>query len=140
MKLIIKLLAVMLVVCAVFTFSACDNGSQGDSETSGIETSNETKNDETEVETDAETAAAFSVKVVDDEGNVVPGVYVQICKDACVFAQSDDNGVASFALEITDGYKLSVLSCPDGYEYNGEAEIYLESGSTEYTVEITKVA
>ena len=64
----------------------------------------------------------------------------QLCKDACVPAKTDDNGVATFTIEVTDGYKLSVMSCPAGYEYTGEAEIYLEDGATEYTLEIKAVA
>ena len=137
MKNIIKLLAIMLVVCAMFTFSACDKDTTDAHETTGAETSIETEADETEAETKA---TGFKVKVVDEEGNAIPKVMVQICKDTCVFAASDENGVASFSVEITDGYKLSVLTCPEGYIYKGEAEVYLESGSTEYTLELAKVA
>jgi hypothetical protein len=86
-----------------------------------------------------EAAQGFKVTVVDGDGNAVPGVIVQICKDSCVPARTDDNGVASFNIAIEDGHKLSVMSCPEGYEYTGEAEVYLEEGATEYTLEISKV-
>ena len=81
-------------------------------------------------------AASFEVKVVDQNGAPVQGVMIQICKDICVPKMSDANGIALFDLEIEDGHKLSVLSCPAGYTYMGEAEVYLESGSTTFTVEL----
>ena len=81
-------------------------------------------------------AASFEVKVVDQNGAPVQGVMIQICKDICVPKVTDANGVALFDLEIEDGHKLSVLSCPTGYSYTGEAEVYLESGSKSVTVEV----
>lgn len=98
------------------------------------EETNET--DETEEETKEE--ATFTVKVVDAEGNPVAGVTVQVCKEECIPATSDDTGVATFNLEITEGYKLSVVTCPEGYEYTGEAEIALEAGITEYELTVQK--
>ena len=62
-----------------------------------------------------------------------------MCKDECVPATTDETGVATFKLEITEGYKLSVVSCPEGYEYTGE-EIALTAGITEYELKIQKKA
>ena len=76
--------------------------------------------------------------VVDQNGDPVSGAMVQICKDSCMPAMTGEDGVASFNIEITDGYKLSVMTCPEGYTYEGEAEIYLEYGATEYTLTLTK--
>ena len=87
-----------------------------------------------------EEASAFEVKVVDASGNPVEGVMLQICKDSCIPAKTDANGIAKFNIEITDGHKLQVLSCPAGYQYTGEAEVYLEAGSSEYTVELSEAA
>ncbi len=123
-----KIIAIFAVVCLIFCFAACDdNGTTVDTEPDTTA--------ETTVATEAE-SAAFEVKVVDAEGNGVKGVMVQICKDVCIPAVTDDNGVATFSIEVTDEHKLSVLSCPEGYVYNGEAEVYLEDGETEYTVEL----
>ncbi|MBQ2729802.1 MAG: hypothetical protein IJF69_03420 [Clostridia bacterium] len=135
MKNLKMLLAVLLLGCMVFALCAC-GGNTSDDETTDADT---TVEDTTVEDTTKEDVAAFQVKVVDGDGNAVPGTMVQICKDFCVFAQADDKGVASFDIEITDGHKLSVLSCPDGYEYTGDAEIYLESGISEYVLEISKV-
>lgn len=141
MKHLKKLLAAMLALCMVLCFCACgDNSDNGGTTEDNQTENNQTVNNEQNDDGTTENQAVFTVKVVDEGGNPVSGVMVQLCKEACVPARTDDNGVATFNMEITDGYKLSVMSCPEGYEYTGEAEIYLESGSTEYTLEIKAVA
>lgn len=142
MKLTKRLLALVLGLTMLLCLAAC--GEQTETSTP-IESSAESVA-ETSSEASAEASseaslpeeAKFSVTVVDQDGNPVSGVYVQICKESCVFAMSDENGVAVFEAEITDGYKLSVLSLPEGYTYEGEAEIHLEYGATEYTLTLTK--
>lgn len=136
MKNLKKVLAVLLALTMLVCFCACGGNDDGKTTTT---TTTTTENNQTENDTAVENKG-FKVTVVDEGGNAVPGVMVQICKDACVPAKTDDNGVATFSLEITDGYKLSVMSCPEGYEYAGEAEIYLEDGATEYTLTIKAVA
>ena len=135
MKNLKKVLALLLALSMMFCFGACGGNNDDDSTTTTESTTNENPTEST-----TETKAGFTVKVVDEGGNAVSGVMVQVCKDACVPARTDDKGVATFNLQITDGYKLSVLSCPEGYEYTGDAEIYLESGITEYTLTIKAVA
>ena len=136
MNIMKKIALGLLVLCMSLSFFACDGGEKKPAETNGFETKVETK-----AQTDAETEkkAAFKVTVKDEAGNPVSGVMLQICKDACVPARTDESGVATFNIEITDGYKLSVMSCPEGYEYTGEAEVYLENGATEYTLQLSEV-
>lgn len=128
-----KLLAFVLAVAMVFCFCAC-----GNNETKTDNTDTQVQSSQTENSSKEETTPKFEVTVKDADGNVVEGVMVQLCKESCIPARTDANGVAIFNIEITDGYKLSVMSCPDGYEYTGDAEIYLEDGATEYTLEISK--
>lgn len=135
MKNLKKVLAVLLALGMLFCFCAC-GGNEDDKTTT---TTTTTENQQTENDTAVENKG-FTVTVVDEGGNAVPGVMVQLCKDACVPAKTDDNGKATFTIEVTDGYKLSVMSCPEGYEYTGEAEVYLEDGATEYTLEVKAVA
>lgn len=132
-----KFLALALSLAMVFCLCACGADKNGPTGNEPIQnqTQNDTSSDSSSKE---QTTPEFKVTVTDTDGNTVKGVMVQICKDACVPAITDDSGIATFKVEITDGYKLSVMSCPEGYEYTGEAEIYLEEGSTEYTLEITK--
>lgn len=143
MKQMKKLFALLLVLCMVFSLCACG----GNNETEDTDGENiQTEKDETDVMTDndeeevvEEETASFQVHVVDESGNPISGVMIQICKDTCIPCMTDGEGVAVFNIEIEDGHKLSVTSCPEGYEYTGEAEVYLESGITEYTVELKEV-
>ena len=140
MKLTKRLLAAILALLVVFSLCACGADTETNDKTDKIESSTTQSSSENE-SSEEEKAAAFEVKVVDDMGNPVEGVMLQICKDSCIPAKTDANGVATFNIEIDeDGYKLSVLSCPTGYEYRGEAEVYLDEGSTEYTVELNEAA
>ena len=118
----------------LFCLCACGGDSNGPTGNEPID--NQNNNTQTSSKEDA--TPKFEVTVIDGDGNPVKGVMVQLCKDTCVPAMTDENGVAIFSEEITDGYKLSVMSCPEGYEYTGDAEIYLEDGDTEFTIEITK--
>jgi len=129
-----KLLAFVLAVAMVFCLCACG----GDSNDSNANEPIDNKNNSSQATSKEETTPKFEVTVKDVDGNIVEGVMVQLCKESCIPARTDANGVAIFNIEITDGYKLSVMSCPDGYEYTGDAEIYLEDGATEYTLEIAK--
>lgn len=138
--LIVLCLAVCLCACGgdVESSSAAESSSASDS---SLDASSEASSDaSSEASSEVSEAAAFTVTVVDTEGNPVSGVMVQICKESCFPAKSDENGLAKFSVEITDGYKLSVTACPAGYVYNGEAEVYLEDGATEYTVTLDAVA
>ena len=138
-----KLLFGILAVCLVLCMCACNTETEESTAntSSAPEAESSTVIAESSVEeaesSAAENTATFLVKTVDADGNAVAGVMVQICKDTCIPAKTDDSGVATFNIEITEGYKLSVLSCPEGYEYTGEAEVYLESGATEITVELS---
>ena len=116
------------VLCATVCLTACGDNEQPQTDpTTTVATTTATTQPQ---------AATFEVKAVDQNGAPVAGVMIQICKDICIPKLTDANGVAVFELEVTDEHKLSVLSCPAGYTYTGEAEVYMESGSTEYTVEL----
>lgn len=138
MKNIKILLALILVGCMIFGLCACNGNKEEDTTVADTTAADKKPADTTAADT-TEAAKSFKVTIVDGDGNVVPGVIVQICKDACVPARSDDKGVALFNVAVEEGHKLSVMSCPEGYEYTGAREIYLEAGATEYTLEISKV-
>lgn len=140
-----KLFALLLVLCVAFSLCACGGNSDTNGDDKNDKVNNEVNDDDStdESKNDAEddqvqeNKAAFKVTVVDEAGNPVKGVMVQVCKDSCIPAMSDDNGVASFNIAIESGHKLSVMSTPEGYEFSNE-EIYLEAGATEYTLTIKK--
>lgn len=129
-----KILAVILALGLIFSLCACGGDSNAPAGNNPIDN----KNNSSQTSSNEDATPKFEVTVKDGEGNAVEGVMVQLCKESCVPSRTDANGVATFNIEVTDGYKLSVMSCPAGYEYTGDAEIYLEDGATEYTLEITK--
>jgi hypothetical protein len=138
-----KILFVLLALTLVFGLCACatttdESKAPSDADVSKTESKEESKEASKEESTPA-SLPEFVVKVVDAEGNPIEGAMIQVCKDTCVPMKSNAEGKAIFNITVTDGYKLSVLACPAGYEYTGEAEVYLESGITEYTVELAKV-
>lgn len=139
MKNLKKVLAVLLAVGMLLCFCACGGNNDDEPEQPSSSAPAES-NSQPENDSAVENKASFTVKVVDEGGNPVSGVMVQVCKDACVPARTDDNGVAVFNIEITDGYKLSVMSCPEGYEYTGEEQVYLDNGATDYTLELKAVS
>ncbi len=136
------LLSLLLVLCMTFCLCACggekENIENDPKDSEVVE--DPAKDTESDTESDTEDEApVFNVTVVDANGAPVKGVMVQVCKDSCIPAMTNDEGVATFNVEITDGYKLSVMSCPEGYEYTGDAEVYLESGATEHTLTVSEV-
>ena len=130
-----KLIALMLALCMVFCFCACGSDTTEDTD----KTSKPVESQDDVVSQEEETAK-FTVTVVDQNGDPVPKVMVQLCTDVCKPMLADANGVATFNEEITDEHKISLSICPEGYEteYVGTNYIYLEDGITEYTFEITK--
>ena len=135
-----KIIAIMLMLCFALTLCACGEEAVESNESSvaAVESSEASEVNESKEESVEIDEAEFKVTIVTADGTPVPGVMVQLCKDTCIPAKTGEDGVAIFKAEITDGYKLSVLSCPAGYIYEGDAEIYLESGITEYTVELSE--
>lgn len=85
-----------------------------------------------------ERAEAYTVTVVDQNGEPVPGVFINFCTDAtCTPAMSDENGVITFAGE-PDVYHLQVLKAPEGYSFDASFEAYTEAEYGAMTVEIVK--
>lgn len=132
-----RLLALVLAVGMVLCLCACGADKNGPT---GNETLNNQQQNDTESSSNEESVAKFKVTLVDQNGDPVPNTWVQICQETCVPKTTDANGVAEFDFESTDGHKISLFSCPEGYEteYVGDNYIYLEDGETEYTFEITK--
>ena len=131
-----KLLAIVLAIGMLLCLCACGANSNN---ATGNDTTNNTQSNNSSVSS-KEDVAKFKVTLVDQNGDPVPNTMIQICQETCVPKATDANGEAVFDFESTDGHKLSLFSCPEGYEteYVGDNYIYLEDGETEYTFEITK--
>ncbi len=140
MKNIAKIIAVILMAAMALTLCACTSGADNDTNETTV---NDTAADVTTEEetTEAANEPTFTVTVVDDAGNAVADVMVQVCDDSnCFIAKTDAEGKAFFyanqITEITSAHSLTLPTVPEGYtyEYTGGNKLYLESGIEEFTV------
>ena len=126
-----RFLIFMLAVCLLCVLCACGGGEQAEA-TAAPTTAAQTQPAEETTPID-DGKIAYQVKVVDAEGNPMSGVAVQICKESCMPGVTDANGIATFRVAETEGYKVSFLTVPAGYTAEAE-EFYFEAGSTEMTL------
>ena len=82
--------------------------------------------------------AAYVVTVADQNGDPVPGVYVNFCTStACSMAVSDENGVISFEGPAAV-YHVDILKTPEGYSFEADEDIFTEDESCSMTLTLTK--
>lgn len=131
-----------LVTCMAICITGCGSDKKDETVTTTVtatEKETEATENKTEEQTKEDTKVVYSVKVVDEEGNVMPSVMVQICKDACIPGKTNDQGIAEFSVDEESDYKASILQMPEGYALVGEEEnFYFESGNKEVTITLKK--
>lgn len=134
MKNIKNILALILVLCMSLSLVACGGNQEQPEQTTAapVETT-----EATEAIDDGK--AEYKVTVVDEGGNPVANAMVQICKDSCLPGMTNAEGVATFNVAQEDGYKVSFMTMPAGYEAEAE-EFYFEAGATEITITLKAVA
>ena len=130
-----KLIAALLLVSMVFCLCACGNSQDNNDPTPPAVT------DPTPSETEAQ-GVTYTVKVVDEGGNPVSGVMVQLCSELCLPKITNAEGLAVYEnQEEKDNYKASVTTYPAGYEQLGEeTDFYFGEGVYEVTITIKAVA
>ena len=136
-----KILAAILLSSMVLSLCAC-GGNEGNTDKNSQNTENQAGNSQNSEnsETEEDGMVTYKVTVVDEAGNPVPEVVVQICKDYCVPAVTDANGVVEFKVEDVEGYKVSFSSIPEGYEsVSNETEYYFSDDEMEMTLTIKAV-
>ena len=83
-------------------------------------------------------ASAYIVNLVDQNGDPVPGGYVNFCTDdTCQIAKADENGVITFEGE-PNVYHVQVVKVPEGYSFDKDLEAYTGETPGEMTIEITR--
>ena len=140
MKNLTKIVALLLALTFGFTLLCACTGSEGDDTEETTEPTVTTELEETEPEVEV----TFTVKVVDENGNAVSGINVQVCDDQnCFISTSNEEGIATFNSNqieyVTSSHKLCVPFLPAAYtyEYTTENYYYLDDDMTEFTVELT---
>ena len=87
---------------------------------------------------EAETEATYTVTVVDQDGEPVPGAYVNFCTDElCQTTQASEDGVITF-VGAPQAYHLQILKLPEGYSFDPEEEIWTEARSGALTIRVTR--
>jgi hypothetical protein len=137
MKNIKKIFALMMVVCLIISLCACGED-EGNSATEAPTQAATEKATEAPTEAPTEvpsTKVEYKVTVVDEDGAPIANARVQICKDACLPGKTGDDGVAVFNVDEAEGYKISFMMLPQGYEYTSdETEFYFAEGEKEITI------
>lgn len=134
-----KILATILLSCMVLSLCACGSG-KGNTENNSQNTESQAKDSQTSEDTEDDGKVVYKVTVTDEAGNPLSGVMVQICKDTCMPAKTNEQGVAEFEVADEEGYKISFPVMPEGYELTTEeTEFYYEDGATEMTLTLKAV-
>ena len=132
-----KLLAIALALMLVLSLCACGQTNPTPTDDTGATGNTDVV---TEPSTEESTIPAgmvqHKVTVVDEAGDPIVGVMIQVCTDETCLApvKTDDNGVATFAPAAEGEYHANFLpGVPEGYE--AEAEVfYFADGESELTI------
>lgn len=124
MKKLLSILVLCVIVCVALVVTSCGGGgndggqSQTNTNTNTNTQTNTSTNTETSTDTDTDEAEEvyYYVYVVDQAGNPIEGVEVQICKGGlCLRPQiTDANGRAKFVYGQKDEFSAQINSVPDG--------------------------
>ena len=84
-----------------------------------------------------DTKVTYTVYVVDQDGNPVSGVTVQLCDDAnCKLPiHTDENGTASASYDASN-YHVTLTQLPEGYSCD-ETEFHFDGDAIELTIVVT---
>jgi hypothetical protein len=143
MKNMKRLIAVMMVLTLALCFVACTEPQQNPGASSSEKpapssTTSEPTSSSTQKEEDPE--PSHIVKVVDQDGNPVAGVYVQLCDNGSCYAPvvTNEEGIAEFFKPGITGAMTKVMKA-DGYTFSNEYTNFAEGENT-VTLTITKNA
>lgn len=144
MKMFKKCLALMLALMLVLCMCACGqtgegNGDNNDSQPGSSSPSTPTQG--SSEPTVPDNKVQYKVTVVDEDGNPIVGVYVQLCTDETCLApvKTDEAGVAVFTPAAEEEYHAKFTKVPAGYAADAE-EFDFAAGEKELTIVLKTVA
>ena len=83
-------------------------------------------------------AQAYVLRIIDQTGAPVPGVFVNFCTDtACTMLVSDENGMITFDGE-PDKYHIQLYRVPEGYSYDAGFDMYTGRTYAKWVMRIRK--
>ena len=137
-----KILCLVLSLCLVLALVACggsdkpgsatQSGSASASQDVSSGSSEQTGSASSEPAVD-DGKVTYTITVVDEDGNPIPGAMVQICKDTCLpCGATNEDGVVTVTT-VEDDYKVSFMTPVAGYVTDG-LEFYFDEGSVEMLI------
>lgn len=150
-----RMIALVLVLGLILGLCACGGDKVKQTEGSPVDEVVEDPTDEgvkkpTEEDADASdeettelpAGTLYTVNVVDEGGNPLVGVQVQICQgELCILpSTTDDSGVVTFTVSEAGAYEAKLLSLPEGYEYATEEQMFPFGNAFELTIILKAVA
>ncbi len=135
-----RITVLLLALCLAFGLCACGGNSDNTDAAPAGSTAATTLPVVTTEPTEAPDPS-HTVKIVDEGGNPIAGVFVQICLDTCTPAQTDANGIASYFDMPEADYEVKLMAMPEGYSYISEEQVFhFPEGSTELTITLQAIA
>lgn len=143
-----RLLAILLALCLVLGLCACGQTPAEEPEDTQTvapapEQTEAPAPEATEAPQVENTNPTYTVKIVDEGGNPIPGALIQMCQgETCMPGPlSGADGTVTFLVAEAE-YKVSFLAGPPaGYDYSSqETEFYFEDGAYELTIVLKAVA
>ena len=138
-KLLILLLSLSLLVTAAFALSSCGKDDADTGTTDGD--NNDNTNDTTDGGNTSDEKVDYTVKVVDQNGDAVPGVPVtlEIGPATKVELTTNTSGVATHNMKETSLPIYAVLgTLPEGYGDGDVIEVQFAAGAKTATLEVIK--
>lgn len=127
-----KLVSTILLICMAFSLAACGNGADKDNKKDNIKDNIKDNTENKKQEETKEDEVVYTIKVVDEENNPIGGMMVQLCKETYIPEFTNAQGIATFKVpELSNNYRATITSLPEGYSYEGERIVFFEDGSTE---------
>lgn len=81
---------------------------------------------------------AYTVRVVDQHGNPIPGVTLKFCDDeACIPVTTDEDGVATCDAAAAT-YSVAPMKVPEGYSFDSDFELTTEAQYGQWLLRIRR--
>ena len=91
-----------------------------------------------EAPTETASEPTYTIRAVDEDGNPVTGVMVNVCTDTtCSPSMVDDSGVYTFTGEAYP-YVIHVLVVPEGYSFDTTQEFVMDENGGELVITLPK--
>lgn len=138
---LVLVLALMMLLCVCACSQTTDDAKDTTPNTAPTGSSNPATQPSSGTNVTPDDQVQYKIKVTDDAGNPMVGVYVQLCTEEICLApvKTDDAGVAILKAADDEEYHAKITKVPSGYETD-TVDFYFEDGETELTIVLKVIA